>query len=43
MSKTERNILDDMVSEILGKVAFNPETNDLTSLYDMLSKELPRY
>ena len=43
MGMTERTILDDMVSEILGKVDFNPETNDLTSLYDMLSKELPKH
>lgn len=38
---TKKIILDDMVSEVLEKVAFNPETDDLTSLYDMLAKELP--
>lgn len=38
---TKKIILDDMVSEVLGKVSFNPETNDLTSLYNMLEKELP--
>ena len=41
MSTTRKNILDDMVSEVLGKVNFNPEKDDLTSLYDMLEKELP--
>ena len=38
---TKKIILDDMVSEVLGKVSFNPETDDLTSLYDMLAEELP--
>lgn len=38
---TTSSILDEMVSEVLGKVSFNPETNDLTSLYNMLEKELP--
>ena len=38
---TKKIILDDMVSEVLGKVSFNPETNDLISLYNMLEKELP--
>ena len=41
MSTTRKEILDDMVSEVLGNVSFNPETNDLTSLYDLLEKELP--
>lgn len=41
MSIVEGNILDDMVTEVLTKVPFNPETDDLSTLYDMLSKELP--
>ena len=41
MIMTEKNILDDMVAEVLGKVNFDPEKDDLTSLYNMLSKELP--
>lgn len=41
MSIVKGNILDDMVSEVLHKVDFNPETDDLSTLYDMLSKELP--
>lgn len=41
MDSTKKVILDDMVSEVLGKVNFNPEKDDLVSLYNMLSDELP--
>ena len=43
MSMTERSILDDMVTEVLSKGLFNPETDKLSTLYDMLSKELPKH
>jgi len=43
MSMTERSILDDMVTEVLNKGLFNPETDKLSTLYDMLSKELPKH
>ena len=41
MNSVKKDVLDAMVSEVLGNVQFNPETNDLTSLYDLLEKELP--
>ena len=34
-------ILDDMVTEILSKIDFNPEKDNLSTLYRMLTKELP--
>ena len=42
MSMKEKNILDEMVTEVLNKGIFNPETDKLSTLYDMLSKELPK-
>lgn len=41
MNTTEKNILDDMVAEVLKKVDFDPTKDDLASLYNMLAKELP--
>jgi len=41
MDLTKASILDEMVREILGKIDFNPETDDLASLYSILKKELP--
>ncbi len=41
MDLTKARILDEIVKEVLGKIDFNPETDDLTSLYSILEKELP--
>lgn len=41
MNISGSTILDEMVEEVLEKGIFNPETDNLLGLYDLLSKELP--